>query len=573
MKRWLVALVATALTAAPAIGQENLEGLWAARQQFGPDVHGMLLITRRDGALRADIAGVSVPVQLEGRNLAFTLPDRSGSFRGIRSEKDIIGHWIQPPTVSNGRSFATPIVLRADGRERWRGEIFPFPDRMTYFLPVTRGAGGRFETYLRNPERNMGRFIPVSRLEVEGEVVRLIGTRPGSEQETVLASGRHAAGVLRLEINGTTFDFERDAQTGSPFYPRARTAPRYHCSQPLRLDDGWPVATLEEEGISRDAIERFVQMLIDMPMQDVSSSQIHSLLIARHGRLVLEEYFHGYDREMPHDMRSASKSWTALLIGAAMEAGVPIRLETPVYETMLGSLPADLDPRKRAMQLEHLITMTAGFFCDDSNPSAPGREDTMQEQTGEPDWYRYTMNVPMASAPGERIVYCSAEPNLAAGMLERIAGEPLPELFDRLVARPLRMGRYHLLLTPTGTAYGGGGHQFRPRDFLKLAQLMVNGGLWEGRQIISSEWASQSGAPLRNLTPTQRYGYLWNSLEYPYRGRTVHAFFAGGNGGQIFMGIPELDLVIGFTGGNYSDPALFVPQRVYVPEQILPAVN
>jgi CubicO group peptidase (beta-lactamase class C family) len=102
---------------------------------------------------------------------------------------------------------------------------------------------------------------------------------------------------------------------------------------------------------------------------------------------------------------------------------------------------------------------------------------------------------------------------------------------------------------------------------------MVNEGRWEGQQIVSREWARESAAALRNLTPTQTYGYLWNSVAYPYRGRTIHAFFAGGNGGQIFMGIPELDLVIGFTGGNYSDAALFIPQRVYVPQYVLPAVT
>lgn len=577
MRRALLAVGAIVLAAAAALalGQESPEGLWVARHRYGPDIDGTLMILRRNGELHADIAGFSVPVRVEGQKFAFTLPDDQGSFRGSLSGGAIVGQWIQPRTMGTSARFATPVTLHADGRERWRGEIVPLADQMTYFLPVSAGADGRYTTYLRNPERNLGRFIPVSRLELDGEAVRLFGTRRGSENEEELAAGRRDAETeqLHMPIDGRSFDFGRDAEARSPFYPRGRSGERYRYSPPVQRDDGWPVATLEQEGISREAIERFVQMLIDLPMENIGSSQVHGLLIARRGRLVLEEYFHGFDRDTPHDMRSASKSWTSVLIGAAMQAGIPIRLDTPVYETMQGPLPVDLDPRKRAMTLEHLVSMTAGFFCDDSNPDAPGREDTMQEQTGEPDWYRYTLNVPMATAPGERIVYCSAEPHLAGGVLERIAGEPLPELFDRLVAKPMRMDRYHLFLAPTGVAYGGGGHRFLPRDFLKFAQLMVNEGRWEGRQLMSPEWTRQSGAALRNLSPRQTYGFLWNSVAYPYRGRKVHAFFAAGNGGQIFMGIPELELVIGFSGGSYNDPALFIPQRVYVPEHILPAVN
>ncbi len=263
---------------------------------------------------------------------------------------------------------------------------------------------------------------------------------------------------------------------------------------------------------------------------------------------MVEEYFHGYDRDLPHDLRSASKSWVAVLLGAAMQAGVPIRPNTPVYQTMLDSVPADLDPRKRAMTQEHLISMTAGYDC--ASDSAKGNEDVMQSQTAEPDWYRYSLDVPMLTAPGDTIVYCSIEPNLAGGMLRKISGEPLPEMFYRLVAKPLQMDNYHLFLSPTGEAYGGGGHQFVPRDFLKLAQLMVNQGRWAGRQIISRDWALKSGSALRNLSKIQQYGWLWNSVEYPYQGRAVRAYFAAGNGGQIFMGIPALDLVIGFTGGT-----------------------
>jgi len=197
----------------------------------------------------------------------------------------------------------------------------------------------------------------------------------------------------------------------------------------------------------------------------------------------------------------------------------------------------------------------------------------MQSQTAEPDWYRYTLNVPMLTAPGDTIVYCSIEPNLAGGMLRKIAREPLPEMFYRLVARPLQMRTYHLMLSPTGEAYGAGGHYFVPRDFMKLAQLMLDDGRWKGRQIVSRDWARKSTSALRNLTKTQQYGWLWNSVEYPYKGGTVRAFFAGGNGGQVFMAIPQLDLVIAFTGGNYNDRATFIAQRMFVPEHILPTVN
>jgi len=572
----LVALVIATVALAQTPQAPELEGLWVAHERYGPDVHGRLIIFKRDGALVADLAGHSVPVQQQARTLSFELPDGKGGFRGEQAGGEIRGQWIQGRTVQGGARYATPLVLRADGQERWTGVVTPREDRMTYFLPVKRGVDGRYATYLRNPERNQGLFLGASRIEQDGDTIRLLGTGRRQGPETVIAAGRRDpdTGRFTLPLAGGSFDFARDTSSTSPFYPRRNPPDRYQYSPPLQLDDGWPVSTLEAEGIDRATIEKFVQKLIDAPQDGIGASQVHSLLIARHGKLVLEEYFHGHDRDTPHDTRSASKSWTNVLIGAAMQAGIPIRLDTPVYETMLGSVPADLDPRKKAMTLEHLVSMTAGFDCDDSG-ERPGDEDPMQEQTAEPDWYRYSLNVPMAWTSGEKIVYCSMKPNLAAGMLEKIAGEPLPEMFDRLVARPMRMGKYHLFLQPTGQPYGGGGHHFTTRDFMKLTQLFLNDGQWEGRQIVSREWAQQSGAALRVLSPTsgQTYGYLWNSFSYPYRGRKLHAYFPGGNGGQVYIGIPDLDLLIAFTGGSYADAVLFKPQREFVPQDILPAVR
>ena len=546
--------------------QPDLSGLWQGSQRFGPDVRGPLLILRSGNDWQADIAGFLVRAQVRGSDISFALPDGKGSFRGKVIGNEIVGHWVGSRTFNTGGSFSTPVALKSERTNRWRGEVRSFDDSYNVFLPITRRSDGTYSTYLRNPERNDGRFIPVSGIELNGNVVKLTGARG------TIAEGRYDVGVMRIPFRGATFDLIRiDSLKSTSFYPRPKSDLRYSYRTPIALDDGWPVASVEDVGISRPDIEKLVQMLIDATMDSLSTPQIHSLLIARHGKLVVEEYFHGYHRDLPHDLRSASKSWVAVLLGAAMQSGVPIDLKTPVYQTMLGSVPPDLDARKRAMTLEHLLSMTAGYNC--AADEAPGNEDVMQQQTAEPDWHRYTLNVPMLTAPGDTIVYCSIEPDLAAGMLQKIAGEPLPEMFHRLVAQPLRMSNYHLFLSPVGAAYGGGGHRFVPRDFMKLPQMMLNDGKWNGRQIMSREWARQSGAALRNLSRVQQYGWLWNSLEFPYKDRKVRGFFAGGNGGQIFMGIPELDLVIAFTGGNYGHRATFTAQQVYIPKFILPAVH
>jgi hypothetical protein len=97
---------------------------------------------------------------------------------------------------------------------------------------------------------------------------------------------------------------------------------------------------------------------------------------------------------------------TATIIGAAMLAGAPIKLSTPVYQVMNGgSFPAGLESRKRAMTLEHLMTMSSGYFCDDNNDQAPGNENGMWDQEEEPDFYKFALKLPMAFDPGEKAIW------------------------------------------------------------------------------------------------------------------------------------------------------------------------
>jgi len=315
-------------------------------------------------------------------------------------------------------------------------------------------------------------------------------------------------------------------------------------------------------------------MIIDTPIDSIHSPEVHGVVIARHGKLVLEEYFHGEHREKPHDVRSAGKSFTSTLIGAAIKAGLSVKLTDPVYQVMNGGqFPPNLEPRKRAMTLEHLLTMSSGLDCDDEDDSSPGNEDKMWELEGKPDFYKVIMGLKMVRNPGEKAAYCSGGANLAGGVLARVSGRSLLDLMDDLIAKPLQINEYYVPLTPTQDAYMGGGLRLRLRDFAKLAQLYLNDGQWNGHEILTSEWCRRATSPLYKFSESSKasYGYLWWVYDYPYSGRMVRGYFASGLGWQHAIAIPELDLVIGFYAGNYADELPL--HKGYIPQWILPAVQ
>ena len=138
------------------------------------------------------------------------------------------------------------------------------------------------------------------------------------------------------------------------------------------------------------------------------------------------------------------------------------------------------------------------------------------------------------------------------------AQSPSLDLFARYIATPLEFGRYHVNLTPTGEMYGGGGIYLRSRDALKLGQLYLDGGKWNGVQVVSKEWVERSTTPVatfaRPMSPNDRdhrYGYGWHIHDTIVDGRTHRWYEANGNGGQWVMVFPTLDLVVGITGGKY----------------------
>ena len=576
--RYLCALILVAC--ASSVCADELTGLWTAKVRFGPDAGGPLIIQAVGNRYSADMLGRRAPVRTEAGELVFELPNRLGLFRGKREGKDILGHWFRYGTPVSGAdapapSVLSPVMLKPDGANRWRGQVNPLQDEWTMFLLLgeQRPDGSR-SAVLRNPEFDFGTQQRVERLARDGNQLKLIGKRGDNEREIGVGTYdvENQLFTLVFPSRGGTYTFRRD-RDDSDFYPRGKNPARYAYVAPPRFDDGWPVSTLDAENIDRPALERFIQMLLDMPMDSQDALQIHGALMARHGKVVLEEYFHGEHRDKLHMTRSAAKSVTAVLVGAVIQSGAPLKLSSPVYEVMNdGRFPADLEPMKRAMVLENLLTMSAGFFCDDGNDAAPGNEETMWDQTAEPDFYKYTLRVPMATPPGENAVYCSSNPNLALGVVGRATKELPVYSFDRLIAGPMKISNYAWPLDHAANPYGGGAAQFTLRDFAKFGQLMLNGGTWEGRRILSREFVAAASTPQYHLANIY-YGYNWWMEDFPYKNRTVRAVKALGAGGQTITVVPELDLVIAFYAANYSSRTQFQFGHTLVPKYLLPAVR
>ena len=572
------------------VSPPSWEGLWVSEKSFGPHLQGPVTLHRSGDGWVARLQGDAAPVDRTEADdgsvsWSFAFFDH-GRFVGRQTEVGaaIDGHWIQAPGLIAGYPIATPARLEPAGSHAFDGEIQPFPEEISLNIsmvvdkgastPGTKEKGAKkYRTFLRNPQRNLGIFFRIESATVIGDEIRFAGA-----EGEVMAVGRSMEPGERFTLMfprfGETFDFTRRSQQNAPgFYPRRSPESSSALLQPPEVGDGWSTALPRDTGLDERPLTELVSSIAGFEPTGLRQPYIHGLLIAHRGKLVVEEYFHGYHRGLTHDSRSAGKSLTSVLLGIAIRKGDLPGLDQPVYPLFGGvEAFANPDPRKHRMKVRHLITMSSGFDCDDGNYDSPGNEDTMQNQDEQPDWYRYALDLPMVREPGEAGVYCTAGIHLIGGVLRKATGISLPRFFQEELATPLGISYYQMNLSPAYHGYMGGGIRLRPRDFLKLGQLYLDGGVWQGRRIVSQDWVRASAAPQATINENNDYGFAWWRKSYEVGERTVETFYASGNGGQLLFVVPELDLAVWIQAGNYSDGRTRNAFRDrFMGESILPA--
>ncbi|MFL6728142.1 MAG: serine hydrolase domain-containing protein, partial [Sphingomicrobium sp.] len=492
----------------------------------------------------------------------------------------------------SGQSYATPVRLVQVSPGVWRGNVRPLSNRFTLWLSIFEGGDGSLTAAFRNPEMNS--TGGASRFDVSrnGHTI-LFSARTGDRAVT------HSATLLgnpdRIRIDwpdaGRTVELtRRSGADAAAFFPRPPGSAAYVYRRPPELADGWRTARASAVGIAETVLEDVIRNVAASDPTARPAQLMHSILVAHGGRLVLEEYFYGFGRASPHDMRSAAKTFGSVLLGTAPARATGLSPDSRIYDVMRSLGPfANPDPRKDQITLAHLMTHTSGLACNDNDDNSPGNEMTMQSQAAEPNWWRYTLNLPQQFAPGTRYAYCSANSNLVGGALTQATGTWIPELFEKTIAEPLQFGEWHWNLMPNGEGYLGGGAFLLPRDLLKVGQMYLDGGVWNGRRIIPAEWVKRSTqAAVEVSTETTGLsedefsnfylraedGLAWHLNILKSGGRSYRTYGATGNGGQLLIVVPDADLAVVFTGGNYGQGGVWLrwAQQI-VGDKIIPAMR
>jgi CubicO group peptidase (beta-lactamase class C family) len=344
---------------------------------------------------------------------------------------------------------------------------------------------------------------------------------------------------------------------------------QYQYMSPATNEGNWEVSSLKAEGINADKINELMLQLLNGNIQN-----IHSVLIVKNGKLVLEEYFYGYARHKIHSMMSVSKSITSLLIGITIDQKKISDIDKKIYEFFPSYRDISWDDLKNTIRLKHVLNMTAGldwnyWVYSDADPRS-----TTQAMIGSDDWIRFVLEREMVDTPGKRFVYSNGLTILLGEILRNATGEYADKFAEEFLFDRLGISDFSWQKLPDGTIITAWGLNLKPCDMAKIGYMMLKEGKWKDKRIVSSSWVKES-------TKAQSEGDMLLGSGYGYqcwRGSTlinnksIEAFYAAGKGGQYIFVCPELDLVTVFTSKPVEHPMGELQPQIIMVNYIIPSM-
>lgn len=280
-------------------------------------------------------------------------------------------------------------------------------------------------------------------------------------------------------------------------------------------------------GVDPAALERAAEELAALPFT-------WSLLVLRDGALIFERYFNGSSADDSNNVHSSSKSMLALLVGAAIDRGDIRGLDQPVSE-LLPELFAEASEEKRAITVQQLLTMSAGFrWTEDVSEYQLEREE---------DWLQAIVDLPLSTPPGQAFNYSTSQSHLMGAALAHATGLSLCDFAHEALFDPMGIGAERWGRDPQGYFSGGYNLYMSPRELAKFGQLVLDRGAWEGRQLVPASWVDDAVDEHMVDAGLYYYGYYF----WLWRPGGEEINIAWGYGGQLVYTLPAYDMVVVIT--------------------------
>jgi CubicO group peptidase (beta-lactamase class C family) len=368
--------------------------------------------------------------------------------------------------------------------------------------------------------------------------------------------------------------------------PNSSTARRYQT--PFARNDGWQTVSADSVGFDSARLAALTQNIRNWPELGV-----HAILIERNGRLVYEEYFDGFDErwgqslgrvnmtaESKHDLRSVTKSVVSALIGIAHGEGKIPSLDQPIIKWFPEYPELDTAERRR-VTLAHALSMTSGFDWNEDIPYTDPLNDEIR-MTRDEQPLRYALARPFTVDPGSDFKYNGGLTQVVAAVLVRATKMSLQEYARVKLFEPLGITDVEWVGNLAGMPAAASGLRLRARDLAKFGSLYLNGGRWNGKQVIPANWVDLSARRQFRFRPRTGpdsggefgYGYFWWYSCYPTAAGLIEARTAVGNGQQRIFVLPMLNIVVTIFAGRYNDLTTgnTLGRRILL-DHIIPAVK
>jgi CubicO group peptidase (beta-lactamase class C family) len=329
----------------------------------------------------------------------------------------------------------------------------------------------------------------------------------------------------------------------------------------------WQTASPESQGVDSRQLQAMLALIREERIP------LDTLTIVRHGYIVFDRTFPPFKPDDLHELHSATKSIMSALVGMALSdarfaGATKLSVNTPVFEFLPVRRAANLDERKRAMTLEHVLTMTTGLDWTEwgaAYESGTGNDLVTMIDTA-PDWTQYVLDRPMAADPGTTFLYNSGASHLLSAIVSDLSGKEAADLAAERLFDPLGIHDFEWATGPEGVTAGWANLRMHPRDLAKIGLLYLHRGAWDGQPIIPADWVEASTTD-QVRDPRYEYGYQW------WLDRADGYAFMAGRFGQVAMIVPKQDMVIVFTS-HLPDTASDVGVTRWLAERfILPAAE